>query len=274
MPSTCSRLRIVRSRCSGLHGAMVKPQLPMTTVVTPLLGDGVAKLSQVSCASKCVCRSTIPGASTCPSASTRVCAEPRFLPTATMRPPLIAIPPSIARPPRPSMTWAFSITRSCMLHPYGRLYAWHILARYFHRTAPPFNHTCSMPLTLRVPDAFSLLYSFTPSLLHLGRSATIKKQSGAKGSPGNVQQPGLRDSIGVEHQRDAEPFGRLTLCFLAVPIGGEANYSENDGANNISRTGQGEAERLQILQVVHKVVSARLSVLRLTTAVLLLHSFP
>jgi hypothetical protein len=31
-----------------LQGAMVKPQLPMTTVVTPLLGDGVAKLSQVS----------------------------------------------------------------------------------------------------------------------------------------------------------------------------------------------------------------------------------
>jgi len=25
---------------------MVKPQLPITTVVTPLLGDGVAKLSQ------------------------------------------------------------------------------------------------------------------------------------------------------------------------------------------------------------------------------------
>ena len=51
MPSTSARLRAICSRRSGGHGAMEKPQLPMTTVVTPSDGEGVAWLSQVSCAS-------------------------------------------------------------------------------------------------------------------------------------------------------------------------------------------------------------------------------
>ena len=32
----------MRSRCCGRQGAMVKPQLPITTVVTPSAADGVA----------------------------------------------------------------------------------------------------------------------------------------------------------------------------------------------------------------------------------------
>ena len=51
MPSTCVRLRTTRSRFAGRHGAIVKPQLPMTTVVTPSDDDGVANGSQVSWAS-------------------------------------------------------------------------------------------------------------------------------------------------------------------------------------------------------------------------------
>ena len=51
MPSTWVRLRIVMSRSPGRHGAMVKPQLPITTVVTPSAGEGSAQGSQVSCAS-------------------------------------------------------------------------------------------------------------------------------------------------------------------------------------------------------------------------------
>ncbi len=35
MPSTLTRVRRVVSRCSGRHGAMAKPQLPITVVVTP-----------------------------------------------------------------------------------------------------------------------------------------------------------------------------------------------------------------------------------------------
>ena len=51
MPSTSARLRAICSRLSGGQGAMLKPQLPMTTVVTPSAGEGVARLSQVSWAS-------------------------------------------------------------------------------------------------------------------------------------------------------------------------------------------------------------------------------
>ena len=36
------------SRSSGRQGAIVKPQLPVTTVVTPCHGDGVANGSQKS----------------------------------------------------------------------------------------------------------------------------------------------------------------------------------------------------------------------------------
>ncbi len=51
MPSTWVRLRMVISRSAGRQGAMVKPQLPITTVVTPCAGDGVSAGSQVICAS-------------------------------------------------------------------------------------------------------------------------------------------------------------------------------------------------------------------------------
>ena len=70
MPSTCVRFCMVRSRSAGRHGAIVKPQLPITAVVTPRAGDGARVGSQVICASKWVWLSTIPGISARPSAST------------------------------------------------------------------------------------------------------------------------------------------------------------------------------------------------------------
>ena len=51
MSSTCMRVRARRSRCSGRHGAIEKPQLPATTVVTPWKLDGVSAGSQNTCAS-------------------------------------------------------------------------------------------------------------------------------------------------------------------------------------------------------------------------------
>ena len=51
MPSTRTRLRMVISRSDGRQGAMVNPQLPITTVVTPSAGDGLSMGSQVICAS-------------------------------------------------------------------------------------------------------------------------------------------------------------------------------------------------------------------------------
>ena len=41
MPSTFSSVRTIVSRCSGRVGATPKPQLPMTTLVTPCQLDGV-----------------------------------------------------------------------------------------------------------------------------------------------------------------------------------------------------------------------------------------
>ena len=51
MPSTWVRLRITSSRSAARQGAMVKPQLPITAVVTPSAGEGETRGSQVICAS-------------------------------------------------------------------------------------------------------------------------------------------------------------------------------------------------------------------------------
>ncbi len=51
MPSTFVRLRIVRSRSPGRHGAIVNPQLPITAVVTPTPVDAARSGSHVTCAS-------------------------------------------------------------------------------------------------------------------------------------------------------------------------------------------------------------------------------
>ena len=51
MPSTSARLARIWSRLSGGAGATPKPQLPITTVVTPSAAEGDAVGSQVNCAS-------------------------------------------------------------------------------------------------------------------------------------------------------------------------------------------------------------------------------
>ena len=51
MPSTFSNVRTTVSRCSGWVGAMLKPQLPITTLVIPCQLDGVRSPSQRICAS-------------------------------------------------------------------------------------------------------------------------------------------------------------------------------------------------------------------------------
>jgi hypothetical protein len=51
MPSTTERLRSIVSRAPAGQGAMPKPQLPITAVVTPSEGEGESVRSQVTCAS-------------------------------------------------------------------------------------------------------------------------------------------------------------------------------------------------------------------------------
>ena len=47
MPSTFSSVRMMRSRCVGRVGATEKPQLPITTVVTPCHGEQLTSWSQM-----------------------------------------------------------------------------------------------------------------------------------------------------------------------------------------------------------------------------------
>ena len=94
MPSTWVRLRIVSSRSAGRHGAIVKPQLPITAVVTPSAGEGESVGSQVIWASKWVWLSMIPGIRASPLASiVRVPVTSRRDPTATIWPPATATSP-------------------------------------------------------------------------------------------------------------------------------------------------------------------------------------
>ncbi len=51
MSSTPCIREISMSRCSGRTGAKPTPQLPISTVVTPLQDKGVMWLAQVACAS-------------------------------------------------------------------------------------------------------------------------------------------------------------------------------------------------------------------------------
>ena len=51
MSSTFSSVPTTMSWCSGRVGAMAKPQLPATTVVTPWNDDGLSAGSQNTCAS-------------------------------------------------------------------------------------------------------------------------------------------------------------------------------------------------------------------------------
>ena len=51
MPSTCWSVRSNSSRFDGFVGAMPKPQLPITTVVTPCHDDGDNVRSQMTCGS-------------------------------------------------------------------------------------------------------------------------------------------------------------------------------------------------------------------------------
>ena len=69
MPSTLASIGIRYSPAAASSGAIVKPQLPANTVVTPCSGDGLRSGSQNACASRWVCKSTKPATRFAPSAS-------------------------------------------------------------------------------------------------------------------------------------------------------------------------------------------------------------
>ena len=89
-----SSVSMARSRSSGLTGAKPKPQLPITTDVTPCQPDIVHQGSQKICESKWVCRSMTPGATIRSFASnTRFASDSETFPICAMRPSAIATSP-------------------------------------------------------------------------------------------------------------------------------------------------------------------------------------
>src|SRR3546814_19914383 len=93
-------------------GAKVKPQLPMTAVVTPCQHDEDPKGSQCIWASRWVCPSMKPGVTTWPSASITCLALPETSPIAAMRPPWIATSARYPGRPEPSITVPLRRTRA------------------------------------------------------------------------------------------------------------------------------------------------------------------
>ena len=94
------------------HGASVKPQLPMTTLVMPCQQEDVPSGSQKIWASMWVCPSTNPGATTLPSASMTSRALSRSRPMATILPAFTPTSPRYRGRPDPSTTHPFLISRS------------------------------------------------------------------------------------------------------------------------------------------------------------------
>ena len=87
MSSARSRLRMTSCLSLSAHGASVKPQLPITTLVMPCQDEHVPSGSQKICASMWVWPSMKPGATTRPSASMTLLALSRMRPMEAMRPP-------------------------------------------------------------------------------------------------------------------------------------------------------------------------------------------
>src|SRR3546814_7490383 len=85
--SARSRFRTTRARPDFELGAKVKPQLPMTAVVTPCQHDEDPKGSQCIWASRWVCPSLKHGVTTWPSASITCLELPETSPIAAKRPP-------------------------------------------------------------------------------------------------------------------------------------------------------------------------------------------
>src|SRR5260221_5473704 len=100
--STADRQRAYQSRSSGLHGASAKPQLLITTLVTPCQHEQLPSGSQATCASMCVWPSMKPGETIRPSASIVRLAAVVILPISTMRPSAMPISPEKRCLPEPS----------------------------------------------------------------------------------------------------------------------------------------------------------------------------
>ena len=116
MSSARSRLRTTSARASSRTGARVKPQLPMTAVVTPCQHEFAPCGSQKTWASRWVWPSMKPGVTTWPSASSSRAPRSRIRPTRAMVPSTIPTSARYAPKPEPSTTRPLRITTSYAMH--------------------------------------------------------------------------------------------------------------------------------------------------------------
>src|SRR5665647_2330442 len=75
-------------------------------------------------------------------------------------------------------------------------------------------------------------------------STPVNKQSGAMNGTDNIQQPGLRDVVRIEHQRYTEPLGETSPDPFAIAVSGKTNEAKCDRTEDVGRAGKGQTERL------------------------------
>src|SRR5712691_8708698 len=199
MSSARSRLRTTRCFWSRRHGASVKPQLPMITVVTPCQHEHVPSGSHATCASMCVCPSMKPGATTSPRASSSSRPRSGMRPMRAMRPSRTPTSARNAANPEPSTTSPPRITRSYMIGPPPfsiRAAAHHVVA------GPGVGHEPDAPSGPRSSvRASRLLSAHAPDVL-VGQAEAPERFVGVLTGPG----PEVADAAGrlAELDRDAE----------------------------------------------------------------------
>src|SRR6478735_10048365 len=115
MSSARSRLRTTSSCASSRVGASVKPQCPMTTVVTPCQHEFVPSSSQNTWASMCVWASMKPGVTTWPSASMSVAPRSLIRPIRAIRPSTMPTSARNGARPVPSTTVPLRMTVSKLM---------------------------------------------------------------------------------------------------------------------------------------------------------------
>ena len=76
-------------------------------------------------------------------------------------------------------------------------------------------------------------------------------QSQTKCSADEVEDCCTGNGVGIEHQRDADPFDLVERQALAVAVGGKADQTEEDCADEIGRGRQGQAEATEGVQFIH-----------------------
>ncbi len=62
-------------------------------------------------------------------------------------------------------------------------------------------------------------------------SVAVDEDCDAECGAHDVQQPGLRNRVGIQHQGDAEPFASRTTGALSVAIDRDANEAEQNGTS-------------------------------------------